>query len=70
MCKVLQFGMLAVDTPTKGTRFEYSIYRPGTLNFKLGHLSHKIQMSWDDTKVECAPRAGRDYAAVLTVCRA
>ena len=23
-----------------------------------------------DTIVECAPRAGRDYAAVLTVCRA
>jgi hypothetical protein len=46
----LQFGMLAVDTPTKGTRFQNAIYRPGILSFKLGHLTHKIEMSWDDAK--------------------
>ncbi len=45
----LQFGMLAADTPIKGTRFENAIYRPGALSFKLRHLSHNVKMSWDDT---------------------
>ena len=45
---------------------------PSTLT--IGASRTQLDRANDATKynqrLECAPRAGRDYAAVLTVCRA
>lgn len=45
----MQIGVLAAEHDIAGTGFDRAIYRPKSLVFKMAHLTHTIQMCWDDT---------------------
>jgi hypothetical protein len=43
-----QIGVLATDHDITGTGLDKAVYRPGRLIFKMEHLTHVIEMCWDD----------------------
>jgi hypothetical protein len=43
-----QIGVLADDHDIRGTGLDRAVYRPCSLAFKMGHLTHTIQICWDD----------------------
>ena len=46
----VHLGLLAINHPIKGTGLDRSIFRPKNLFFKLGRLTHTIQMCWEDSR--------------------
>jgi hypothetical protein len=44
----LHISLLAADQPIQGTGLDRGFYRPGKLIFKLGDVTHSIQISWED----------------------
>ena len=45
----MKIGVLAAEHDIAGTGFDRAIYRPSSLIFKMGRLTHTIHISWDDT---------------------
>jgi hypothetical protein len=43
-----QIGILAADHDIAGTGLDRAVYRPRSLIFKMAHLTHVIEMCWDD----------------------
>ena len=41
-------SLLAADHEIRGTGLDRGFYRPGRLTFKLGGVTHLIQISWED----------------------
>ena len=41
-------SLLAANQPIQGTGLDRGFYRPGKLTFKLGDVTHSIQISWED----------------------
>jgi hypothetical protein len=44
----LHVGLLATEQDIAGTGFDRSVYRPGRYIFQMAHLTHTIQLSWND----------------------
>jgi hypothetical protein len=44
----IHIGLLAADQEIQGTGLDRGFYRPGKLIFKLGNVTHSIQLCWED----------------------